>query len=39
MPKYYVIEASYGPRIEETHFRSGELDAENPEDAICKART
>ena len=39
MTKYYIIEASYGPMIEEAGLRYGELDAENPEYAIHKART
>ena len=39
MPMYYLIEASYGPRVEQSSLRSGVIDAETPEDAIKKART
>ncbi|MBI4162605.1 MAG: hypothetical protein HY513_02890 [Candidatus Aenigmarchaeota archaeon] len=38
MPAYYVIEASYGPRVEETGLRHGILEAKNPETAIARTR-
>ncbi len=39
MSTYYVIEASFGPRIEQSGLRYGNIDAETPYDALRKART
>jgi len=38
MPLYYVIEASFGPRVEQTGLRYGPIEASDPENAIHKTR-
>lgn len=39
MPTYYVLDASHGPRIEQTGLRYGNIDAETPDHAITRIFT